>query len=47
MKRPSENMKEKRNEAFGGSRQCKTIILIRFTSTKISPPSLEISFYAT
>lgn len=35
MKPLSENMKEKQIEAFGVSRQCKTIILIRFTCTKV------------
>lgn len=47
MKRLSENMKEKQIKAFGVARQCKTIILIKFTSTKVSPLSLEMSFYAT
>lgn len=42
MKPQSENMKEKQIEAFGVSRQCKTIILIELTSTKVSLRLLEI-----
>ncbi len=42
----SENRKENQIEAFGVSRQCKTIILIKFTSTKAFLFPLEISFCA-
>lgn len=46
MKPLSENMKETQIEAFGVSRQCKTIILIKFTSTKLSLLSPGMSFSA-
>lgn len=42
----SENIKDKQIDTFGVSRQCKTIILIKFTSTKVSLHSLEMGFSA-